>query len=170
MVDVSTIIPDEIFGVPTLPLIGLVIGIILAVSEATRTKYLDYSLKLKMKGEEITFDNVYIIPAITGVVVVALTVISVKDAGIIKASITNDLAGFFTVMMAGFTEGWAVIRTLNKRLDYFIKKKAMQCGATEEQAQEIADAVKFVEVDAPNNEPKSDDKPKGPASVSFEEL
>ena len=169
MVDVFSIIPEEICGVPTLPLVGLIIGILIAVCEATRTKYLDYSLKLKLKGEEITFDNVYLIPAVTGIVIVVLTVISVKEAGIVTSSVPNDISGFVAVMMAGFTEGWAVIRTLNKRLDLFLKKKAVKCGATEEQAQEIADAVEFVEIsEQPKQEEKKDDSK--PTSISFEEL
>ncbi len=151
-------IPDAVFGIPVLPLIGLVLGIVLAVNEATRTKFKDVALKVKAGGEEIIFDSRYLISAILGIVVVMLTVISVKDAGILNA-VPNDVTGLFTALMAGFTEGWAVIKMLNKRIDLYIKKKAMECGASEEQAQKIAEAVEFVEVEE-KDEPK----------VSFDEL
>ena len=151
-------IPDAVFGIPVLPLIGLVLGIVLAVNEATRTKFKDVALKVKAGGEEIIFDSRYLISAILGIVVVMLTVISVKDAGILNA-VPNDATGLFTALMAGFTEGWAVIKMLNKRIDLYIKKKAMECGASEEQAQKIAEAVEFVEVEE-KDEPK----------VSFDEL
>lgn len=171
MVDVFTIIPEEIFGVPTLPLAGLIFGIVLAINEAVRTKYRDVALKIKAKGEVITFDNKYIVTAIIGVVVVVSTVVSVKETGILRP-ISNDFASLFACCMAGFTEGWAVIKTLNKRVDLFIKKKAVEVGAPEEVAEKVADAVEFVEVGAPaKSEETPAEKPQTvEGAITFEEL
>ena len=152
-------IPETVFGLPIFPLIGLVIGILFAVNEAVRTKFRKAVLKVEACGQTIVFDNRYIITAIAGVCVVILTVISVKDAGLLNP-VPNTIVGLITAMMCGFVEGWAVIRVLNTRLDIFIKEKAMKSGATEEQAQAIADAVQFVEVDS--EEEKKE--------ISFEEL
>ena len=152
-------IPLEILGIPTLPFIGIVLGVIIAINEATRTKYKDVALKVKANGEEIVFDSKYLISAILGVLVVVLTVASIKDSNVLNA-VPNDMTGLITALMAGFTEGWAVIKMFNKRGDLYIKKKAMDYGATEEQAQAIADAVEFVEVEEKKDSP----------SVSFDEL
>ena len=152
-------IPDTVFGLPIFPLIGLVIGILFAVNEAVRTKFRKAVLKVEACGQTIVFDNRYIVTAIAGVIVVIFTVISVKDAGLLNP-VPNTVMGMITAMMCGFVEGWAVIRVLNTRLDIFIKEKALKGGATEEQAQAIADAVQFVEVDA------EDEK----KEISFEEL
>ena len=161
MDDILSVIPEEVFGIPTFPFVGLVIGILLAVSEATRTKYLNYALKLRANGKEVTFNRSYLVTTVIGVLVVVLTVMSVKDTAIISTAISNDVSGLITVMMAGFTEGWAVIRTLNTRLDNIIKKKAVECGVSKKDAEAIADAVEFVEVSPKEESPKS---------VSFEEL
>lgn len=151
-------IPESVFGLPLLPLIGLVIGIVFAVNEAVRTKFRKTVLKVEANGQTIVFDNRYLVTAIAGVCVVIFTVVSVKDTGMLNP-IPNNLMGLIVACMAGFTEGWAVIRVLNTRLDVFIKEKATESGATEEQAKAIADAVKFVEVEE-KEEPK----------ISFEEL
>lgn len=152
-------IPDAIFGIPFLPLIGLVFGIALAVNEAMRTKFRKTVLKLEANGQTIEFDNKYLVTTLVGVCVVVFTVISVKDSGLLNP-VPNNVMGFVVACMCGFTEGWAVIRVLNTRLDVFLKERAKEAGATDEQAQAIADAVEFVEVEEKKEEPK----------ISFEEL
>lgn len=152
-------IPDAIFGIPTLPFIGVIIGIVVAVNEAMRTKFRKTVLKLETNGETIVFDNRYLLTAVVGVCVVLFTVAGVKDSGLLNP-VPNTVMGLVVAGMCGFTEGWAVIRALNTRLDVFLKERAKQAGATDEQAQAIADAVEFVEVEEKKEEPK----------ISFEEL
>ena len=114
-------IPDAIYGIPLLPLIGLVFGIALAVNEAMRTKFRKTVLKLEANGQTIEFDNKYLVTTLVGVCVVVFTVISVKDSGLLNP-VPNNVMGFVVACMCGFTEGWAVIRVLNTRLDVFLKE------------------------------------------------
>ena len=155
-------IPEAIFGIPFLPLVGVIIGVAFAVNEAMRTKYRKVALKVEANGQTIVFDNRYIITAIVGVAVVFFTVAGIKDAGLLNP-VPNNVTGLVVALTAGFTEGWAVIRTLNTRLDVFIKERTMKAGADEEQAEAIADAVQFVEID---ESPKPEEK----KTTSFEEL
>lgn len=155
-------IPEAVFGIPLLPLIGVIIGISFAVNEAIRTKYRKVALKVEANGQTLVFDNKYIINAVIGIVVVIITVAGIKDAGLLNP-VPNNATGFIVALMAGFTEGWAVIRALNTRLDVLIKDRAKKVGATDEQAEAIADAVQFVEID---ESPKPEEK----KEVSFEEL
>lgn len=149
-------IPDVIYGIPTLPFLGLILGIAFAVNEAVRTKF--KKAVIKAGDNSIVFDNRYALTAVLGIVVVLLTVESIKEAGLLNP-VPNNFTGFFTAVIGGFTEGWAVIRTLNNRLDVYIKQKAQDGGMSEEKAQELADAVEFVEVEEEK-----------PSTTSFEEL
>lgn len=149
-------IPDVIYGIPTLPFLGLILGIAFAVNEAVRTKF--KKAVIKAGDNSIVFDNRYALTAVLGIVVVLLTVESIKEAGLLNP-VPNNFTGFFTAVIGGFTEGWAVIRTLNNRLDVYLKQKAQDGGMSEEKAQELADAVEFVEVEEEK-----------PSTTSFEEL
>ena len=149
-------IPVVIYGIPTLPFLGLILGIAFAVNEAVRTKF--KKAVIKAGDNSIVFDNRYALTAVLGIVVVLLTVESIKEAGLLNP-VPNNFTGFFTAVIGGFTEGWAVIRTLNNRLDVYIKQKAQDGGMSEKKAQELADAVEFVEVEEEK-----------PSTTSFEEL
>ena len=164
-------IPEEVMGVPIYPLIGLIIGILFAVNEAVKTKFKKSALKVNVNGEELIFDNRYLVTAFIGIAVVVLTVVSVKEAGILR-TIGNDASGLFTALMAGFTEGWAVIRVLNTRLDLYLMKVAEKAGADSNTQSQVADAVEFVEVvDKPKVDVKAVEEPKKESvGVSFEEL
>lgn len=139
------ILPETIFGLPAMAFIGLVLGIIVAFYEATFTRFRKVALKFEAEGETIVFDNRYIVTSIFGVLVVLITVEGLMETGV-ASSIPNSFVGLAMAFTLGFTEGWAVIRVFNERLDLYIKKKMTELGRTEQEAQSLADSVEFVEI------------------------
>lgn len=131
--------PDEILGLPKMAFFGLLIGILIACNEGIFKKYNKY--KMKVGDKEITFNKKYLMSGIVAIAVTFVTVYLVMDGGLI-----NDSTTFAMALTIGFTEGGLTIKYLNTRLDMLIEKQAKKGGATEEQAEEIAKAVEFVEV------------------------
>lgn len=156
--DVWGAIPEEILGIPKSAFFGLLVGILIACKEGIFTKFKDYRLDIKHKDEVITFSKKYLMSGIVAIVVTFLTVMAVMEAGILVG-----VTAFGTAFAIGLAEGGQTIKYLNKRIDVYLKKSAMKVGATEEQAEEIAQAVEFVEVEEPK-------EPKRPSPISFEEL
>ena len=156
--DVWASVPEEILGIPKCAFLGLLIGIIVACYEGIFTKFKDYRLDIKHKDEVITFSKKYLMSGVVAIIVTFLTVMAVTETGLLV-----DVTAFGTAFAIGLAEGGQTIKYLNKRIDVYIKKSAMKVGATEEQAEEIAQTVEFVEVEEPK-------EPKGPATISFEEL
>ena len=154
--DIWASIPEEILGIPKCAFLGLLIGIIVACYEGIFTKFKDY--RLKVNDKEMAFDKKYIMSGFVAIIVTFLTVLAVMEAGVLVG-----VTAFGTAFAIGLAEGGQTIKFLNKRIDLYIKKCALKVGATEEQAEEIADAVEFIEVEEPK-------EPKRPISVSFEEL
>ena len=157
--DAWDMIPDEIIGIPKCAFFGLLIGIIIACKEGIFTKFNDTALKIKInENETIIFNKTYIVSGLIAGIVTFLTVMAVMETGMLEG-----VTAFGTAFAIGLAEGGQTIKYLNKRIDLHIKKCAVKVGATDEQAEKLADAVEFVEVDEPK-------EPKKPLSVSFEEL
>lgn len=150
--------PDEILGLPKVAFFGLLIGIIIACYEGIFTKFKDYRLDIKHRDEHIVFDKKYIVSGLVAVLVTFLTVDAVMSAGLL-----TGVTSFATAFAIGLAEGGQTIKYLNKRIDLYLKKQAKKLGASEEEAEKVAEAVEVVEVEKKND-------PKKPATVSFEEL
>lgn len=156
--DIWASIPDTIIGLPKCAFFGLLIGIFVACYEGIFTKFKDYRLDIKHRDEVIVFSKKYLMSGIVAIIVTFLTVLAVTEANLLGATATFGMA--FAI---GLAEGGQTIKYLNKRIDLYIKKCAIKVGTSEEQAEKIADAVEFVEIEEPKD-------PKKPISVSFEEL
>ena len=150
--------PDEILGLPKVAFFGLLIGIIIACYEGIFTKFKDYRLDIKHRDEVIVFSKKYLMSGLVAIIVTFLTVLAVTESGILVG-----VTAFGTAFAIGLAEGGQTIKYLNKRIDLYLKKCALKMGASEEEAEKVAEAVEIVEVEKKND-------PKKPATVSFEEL
>lgn len=151
-------IPTEVFGFPFWGFVGLVVGTLLACYEGVGTKF--KVVKLKVGNENIVFDKKYLASVVVVILVVGLTVFSVVEIGLSKF-VPNSAYGFLIGMVLGFCEGITTVKTMNTRIDLFLKKASAKAGASLIEQERLAKAIDFEDItEVPNSK----------AEVKFEDV